>query len=78
MPHTLFYRQTAGVRCQNNLRGDTHTHKYASHTACIFTLTDARPSRSALTYATSGQSGSSEQDTQPAMQSCCRIQCWRH
>lgn len=23
MPHTFFYHQTAGVQCQNNLRGDT-------------------------------------------------------
>lgn len=23
MPHTSFYHQTAGVQCQNNLRGDT-------------------------------------------------------
>lgn len=46
--HALFYPQTAGVRCQNNLRGDTH--KYALHTSCIFTRT-ARPSRSTPTYA---------------------------
>lgn len=41
MPHTLFYHLTAGVQCQNNLRGDTH--KYALHTTCIFTRTDTRP-----------------------------------
>lgn len=40
MPHTLFYHLTAGVQCQNNLRGDTH--KYALHTTCIFTRTAPR------------------------------------
>lgn len=44
-----FYHQTAGVQCQNNLQGDTH--KYASHTACIFTHSDTWPLKFSLTYA---------------------------
>lgn len=30
MPHTLFYHLTAGVQCQNNLRGDTHTNMHCT------------------------------------------------
>lgn len=38
VPHTLVYHQTAGVRCQNNLRGDVQNMHWTLH-AYLHTLT---------------------------------------